>query len=111
MVLLTDGMVDISKDPALNTASRARVLEQSLPRLKELGVKVHTIALSARADHELMRTLSQETGGWYEQVEDVAQLQRVFLRIFEKVGRPDALPLKDNRFIVDKSIEEATLLV
>ena len=111
MVLLTDGMVDISKDPALNTASRARVLEQSLPRLKELGVKVHTIALSARADHELMRTLSQETGGWYEQVEDVAQLQRVFLRIFEKVGRPDALPLKDNRFTVDKSIEEATLLV
>ena len=111
MILLTDGMVDISKDPALNADSRARVLEQFLPRLKDLEVKVHTIALSARADHELMRTLSQETGGWYEQVEDVTQLQRVFLRIFEKVGQPDALPLKDNRFQVDKSIEEATLLV
>ena len=35
----------------------------------------------------------------------------VFLRIFEKVGRPDTLPLKGNRFKVDASIQEVTLLV
>ncbi|MCP3867911.1 MAG: VWA domain-containing protein [Gammaproteobacteria bacterium] len=111
MVLLTDGMVDVSKDASLNAASRSRILSESLPRLIDLGVKVHTIALSERADHELMRTLSKETGGWYEQVDDAAQLQRVFLRVFEKVGKPDALPLKDNRFQVDDSVREATLLV
>lgn len=111
LILLTDGMVDISKTPGKNAASRQRILEQLLPRLKSHAAQVHTIALSERADHELMRTLSRETGGWYEQVNDAEQLQRVFLRIFERVGRPDTVPLKDNKFLVDSSIQEVTLLV
>ncbi|WP_428634981.1 vWA domain-containing protein [Sedimenticola sp.] len=111
LMLLTDGMVDISKNSTKSAASRQRILEQLLPKLKSLGVQVHTIALSERADHELMQTLSRETGGWYEQVNSADQLQRVFLRIFEKVGRPDTVPLKDNKFLVDSSIQEVTLLV
>lgn len=111
LVLMTDGVVDVSKDPAESAASRQRILQKLLPRLKQQEARVHTIALSERADHELMKTLSGETGGWYEQVDDAAQLQRVFLRIFEKVGRPDTVPLKDNRFQIDSSINEATLLV
>ena len=111
LVLLTDGMVDVSKDPAESAASRQRILEELLPKLKELQTQVHTIALSERADHELMKALAGETGGWYEQVDNAEQLQRIFLRIFEKVGRPDTLPLKDNKFNVDASIEEVTLLI
>lgn len=111
LVLLTDGVVDVSKDPTKNPASRRRILEQQLPQLKALGARVHTIALSERADHELMQTLSRETGGWYEQVNKADQLQRVFLRIFEKVGKPDTVPLKDNRFRVDSTIQEVTLLI
>jgi len=111
LILLTDGMVDISKNPKKNAASRQRILEQLLPKLQSHDAQVHTIALSERADHELMRTLARETGGWYEQVNDAEQLQRVFLRIFEKVGRPDTVPLTDNKFLVDSSIQEVTLLV
>ncbi len=111
LILLTDGMVDISKNPKKSAASRQRILDQLLPKLQSHDAQVHTIALSERADHELMRTLSQETGGWYEQVNNAEQLQRVFLRIFEKVGRPDTVPLKDNKFLVDSSIQEVTLLV
>jgi uncharacterized protein (TIGR03503 family) len=111
LILLTDGMVDVSKNPAESAASRKRILEQQLPMLKEYGAKVHTIALSEHADHELMQKLSSETGGWYEQVNDPAQLQRIFLRIFEKVGRPDSVPLTDNKFNIDSSIEEVTLLI
>jgi uncharacterized protein (TIGR03503 family) len=110
LVLLTDGMVDVSKSPDENAASRARITDQILPRLKADAVRVHTIALSARADHELMRQLSGETGGWYQQVDRAADLQRVFLRMFEKVGRPETVPLRDNRFVVDGAIEEATVL-
>lgn len=111
IILLTDGMVDVSKRPAESDQSRARILSELLPRLREDQVKVHTIALSERADHELMQTLSRETGGWYEQVEDAGRLQRVFMRLFEKVGHPDTVPLKDNRFRIDGSVSEATLLV
>ena len=91
VVLLTDGMVDISKSQAKNRDSRRRILEQVLPLLQQSSVTIHTIALSKNADHELMRTLAESTGGWYEQVEDANQLQKVFLRIFEKVGSPDAV--------------------
>ncbi|MCB1879089.1 MAG: VWA domain-containing protein [Gammaproteobacteria bacterium] len=111
LILLTDGMVDISKSADENAESRQRILDQILPQLKEYDARVHTIALSERADHELMKTLSDETGGWYEQVDDASQLQRIFLRLFEKVGRPDSVPLKENRFTIDSSISETTLLV
>lgn len=111
LILLTDGMVDISKNPKKNNASRQRILDQLLPKLKTHNAQVHTIALSGRADHELLQQLSQETDGWYEQVNDAEQLQRIFLRIFEKVGQPDTVPLKDNRFLIDSSIQEVTLLV
>jgi uncharacterized protein (TIGR03503 family) len=111
VILLTDGMVDISRDRSKNAASKNRILQHILPRLTDLGATVHTIALSKNADHELMRELAGETGGWYEQVENAEQLQKVFLRIFEKVGKPDAVPLRDNKFKVDESITEATLLV
>ena len=110
LVLLTDGMVDVSKDAAENQRSRVRIVEALLPRLQAAGVKVHTIALSERADHELMRRLAGETGGWYQQVVAADELQRVFLRMFERVGTPDAVPLQDNRFVVDSSIAEATVL-
>ncbi len=111
VVLLTDGMVDISKNPIKNQTSRQRILHAVLPRLQQLAVAVHTIALSTNADHELMRELAKSTGGWYEQVDNADQLQKVFLRIFEKVGKPDAVPLKDNKFTIDDSITEATVLV
>jgi hypothetical protein len=111
LVLLTDGMVDVSKQAAESEASRERILERLLPRLQQLGVKVHTIALSARADHDLMERLSGGTGGLYQQVEGADQLQRVFLKVFEQVGRPEGVPLKDNRFTVDASVREATILL
>ncbi len=111
IVLLTDGMVDVAKNSAKDTASRNRIINKIIPRLKSLGVTVHTIALSKRADHELMRKLSKSTGGWYEQVNSADRLQRAFLKMFEKVSRPDTVPLKDNRFTIDKSISEATLLI
>lgn len=111
IILLTDGMVDISKKNAVNSASRDRILETLAPAIKAGGGAVHTIALSDRADHELMKDISGITGGWNEQVNSAEELQRVFLRIFEKVGKPDSVPLQGNSFTLDQSISEATLLV
>jgi len=111
LLLLTDGVVDIPKDARDSEASRVRILDTLLPRLKRVGAKVHTIALSERADHDLLRRLAGETGGHYHQVAQADELQRVFLRMFETVASPDALPLEDNRFMVDGSISEVTLLV
>lgn len=111
VVLLTDGMVDVVGEAAEDAASRRRILGPLRERLQAQGTKVHTLALSDRADHALLERLANDTGGWYQQVDSADELQRVFLRIFEKVGKPASLPLEGNVFRVDKAVKEATLLV
>jgi uncharacterized protein (TIGR03503 family) len=111
VILLTDGMVDVAKDPAVNARARAEVLGPVLAELSASGTRVHTVALSEHADHELLQELALATDAWYERTDDPEQLQRIFLRLFEKSARRDTLPLKENRFSVDASIEEMTLLV
>uniref|UniRef100_UPI003D2BD3C0 VWA domain-containing protein n=1 Tax=Methylophaga lonarensis TaxID=999151 RepID=UPI003D2BD3C0 len=110
MILLSDGMVDISKDESKNRQSRQRVLEKVAPQLKQAGIVVHTIALSDEADHELLRDLSLITDGWYHQVNDAEELQRVFLLLFEKSAHRDSVPLTDNQFSIDDSVKEMTVL-
>ncbi len=111
LLLLTDGVVDISKNKAESAASRRRILEQLVPQIRAMDAKIHTIALSARADHDLLEQLARETGGWYQQIETADELQRVFLRLFEQAGKPTGVPLKNNKFQVDNTIREATVLL
>ncbi len=111
VILLSDGLVDVSKDDKINKKSRQRILDVIVPRLKKNNVAVHTIALSDSADHQLLRAISLATDGWYEQVDNAEQLQRVFLHLFEKAATRDTVPLVDNQFKIDSSVSEMTLLV
>lgn len=111
LILLTDGMVDVSKDKARNAASRRRLLQKVLPRLEAADVTIHTIALSPNADKELLSTLAGATKGAFVQVDNANSLQRIFLKLFEKSVAPDALPLKNNKFKVDKHVSDFTVLV
>ena len=111
IILLTDGMIDISKDDAMNKQERARILETLLPKIADTGASIHTIALSANADDDFLKQLSTKTDGGFEQTDNAEQLERIFLRLFEKTTRRDTLPLVDNKFLVDDSILELTLLV
>lgn len=111
LILLTDGKVDVSKKPEDSAASRERILKTLLPRLQLAGARVHTIALSAQSDQELMHQIALATGGWSEVATDAEQLQRTFIRIFNKTAPPDTVPLTDNHFEVDASIQEFTVLV
>ena len=111
LILLTDGMVDLGKDQQLNEASRQRLLQEILPRLEAADVEIHTIALSPNADKDLLSTLSAATKGAFVQVDNADSLQRVFLKLLEKSVAPDALPLADNKFHVDKRVSDFTVLV
>jgi len=111
LILLTDGMVDVSNDAKKNVASRRKVLRELLPKYKAAGITIHTIALSGDADEKLLSEMAAETDGWYQKVEDASELQRVFLKIFEQATERDSVPLKDNRFNIDDQIEEFTVLV
>jgi len=111
IILLTDGVVDISKDADKNAESRRRILSEISPRLKFADVTVHTIALSDDADKSFLRQLSSSTEGWNEIAKDASQLERIFLKLFEKSVPVETLPMTDNKILVDDSIKELTLLV
>ncbi len=42
VILLTDGLVDVSKQPEQSEASRKRILEQVLPHITQAAAKIHT---------------------------------------------------------------------
>lgn len=111
IILLTDGYVDVSPDPAKNQASRDRILNTLLPRLQRAGVAIHTIALSGDADQALLRQLATATQGSHAQAQSAEELERLFFRMFERAASPDTLPLEDDRVLVDDTIEELTLLI
>ncbi|MEX2481383.1 MAG: vWA domain-containing protein [Gammaproteobacteria bacterium] len=111
VVLLTDGVVDVSKVAAESTASRERILGAQLERLATLGVRVHAVALSDNVDQALMAALTEGTGGWFEHADDAARLQRIFLHMLEQAAPPVTVPLEGNRFDIDNSVSELTLLV
>lgn len=110
VLLLSDGMVDISKDKAINAQAQARLLTDIVPRLQAAHIRVHTVALSKDADSKLLAEIADRTGGIFVAADSAAALQRAFLKIFEAAAPRDGLPLVDNKFMVDKSVKELTIL-
>lgn len=111
VILLTDGVVDIAKDPTVNEQERQRIFQTLLPRYQAAGIAIHTVALSTNADVDLLERLAIETGGIFAIAEDAEDLNRIFLRAFDQSSPSDRAPLKDNRFLIDSSVEEFTALV
>lgn len=111
IILLTDGVVDISKEAVVNLNERKRVLTQILPRLKASDYRIHTIALSGDSDQELMKKLSMATDGISEVADTADELMSTFLRIFDQAVPAERVPLDENGFLVDSSIQEFTALI
>ncbi|WP_028877231.1 VWA domain-containing protein [Teredinibacter turnerae] len=111
IILLTDGMVDIDKSPEQNKREWRRIADEVIPRLKEAGVTVHTIALSANADTNLLNKISLATGGMAEVAHSADDLMRIFLKAFDVAAPAEQVPLTDNQFVIDSSVEEFTALI
>ena len=111
IILLSDGKVDISPDDAVNERATARLRDQVIPGLVENDVQVHTVALSEAADDAVLTEVAERTGGLALSARSNADLQRVFLSLFEATAPRTGVPLVENRFRVDESISELTLVV
>lgn len=111
VILLTDGKVDISKDEQKNKLSREAVLSQVVEDLAKKGVRVYAIALSGDTDEQLLNTLAVKTGGAFTVAKTAGELQKHFLHMFERASQPDTVPMQGNSFVIDKSVQEMTLLV
>ena len=111
LILLTDGHVDVGNDEAENKASKSRIIREILPALEKAKVRIHTIALSDDVDETLLSTLSTYSNGLFKKVSSADELQKLFLQMLEQSASLDSVPIKNNTFRVDDSIQDMTLLV
>lgn len=117
IILLTDGLVDISESRnerrkrQENNESRESIQLDLLPRLKKDGYTIHTVALSDNADKELMLKLAQRTGGLAAVANNAEELMQLFMQALDRTSPSEQVPLENNRFLVDSSINEFTALI
>lgn len=111
LILLTDGMVDISREPEENQAEWRRIVDEVLPKFKQAGYTIHTIALSDNADSELLTKLALSTDGTASIAQSAEELMKIFLAAFDTAAPAEQLPLTNNTFAVDSSVEEFTALI
>ncbi|MGJ7459213.1 vWA domain-containing protein [Halomonas sp. RA08-2] len=115
LVLLTDGMIDLSPargaKPAVDAASRRTLLEEIAPALAQRGVVVHAIAFSDAADLVLVERLSRMTGGLPVRVHSPESLLGAFVDIVERIFPADRVPLAEGRFSIEPGVETFSALL
>jgi len=111
IVLLSDGMVDISKDPQQNEAEKQRILQEVIPQLKKAGFRIHSVALSTGADQAFLKSIALQTGGSFSLARNADELLGVFVEASDKVNLPEQVPLEGDSFTIDESVNEFTALI
>ncbi|HVL01351.1 MAG TPA: VWA domain-containing protein, partial [Dongiaceae bacterium] len=111
IVLLSDGMVDINKNPALNERERKRIIDDVLPKLKAAGFRIRTVALSDQADQAFLRSLAINTGGSFVLARTADELMKAFVTTSDKVNLPEQVPIEGDGFSIDESVKEFTALM
>ncbi len=109
LILMSDGMMDTGnpdEDKRLVTGS-----ENELTRaLRDNNIRVFTIAFTEQSDRSLLEKISKRTGGFFNLALTDRDFHLVFTSIFESLKSPDMLPMSRNGFLIDKSIEEVTII-
>lgn len=111
VILLTDGVVDIDREPAINREEWRRIVDKVLPTLQSADYTVHTIALSDNADSELLNKLAVTTDGIAAIAKSADDLMKIFLAAFDNAAPAEQVSLEGNNFVVDSSVEEFTALI
>jgi len=109
IILMSDGQMDVGNKEK-SAELRQKIFEELLPQLIEHNIKIYSIAFTQASDQELLQEISEATDGRYALAASDDVLHKVFSKIFEQTKQPDMLPLNENKFIVDASINEITII-
>ncbi|MCW9047897.1 MAG: VWA domain-containing protein [Gammaproteobacteria bacterium] len=109
IILMSDGQMDVGNKEQ-SAQLRKKIFEDLLPQLIEHNIKIYSIAFTEASDQELLQEVADATDGRYALAASDDVLHKVFSKIFEQTKQPDMLPLNENKFIVDASINEITII-
>lgn len=116
IILLTDGQIDMADEKApnaeqVNLQERQRLMTQVLDKYRKAGANIHTLALSDLADKTLLQEIALETDGLYSEAQNAEALMASFLRAFDRAVPAEQVPMEDNTFVIDSSVDEFTALI
>ena len=113
VILLTDGMVDVSKDATENTRARRALLEPILQDYINMGARVHTVGLSHKADKGTLSAMAQRTDGTFDVAVNADQLLEIFLRALDNTVITQQVPVlvTEQSFVVQQGVESMTIVV
>ncbi|RJQ18070.1 MAG: VWA domain-containing protein [Nitrospiraceae bacterium] len=109
IVLMSDGLMDTG-EPEKDRALVDRLGTELTKKLVDNGTKVYAIAFTEQSDRQLLEKVSKQTTGFYNLALTDRDFHVVFTSIFESLKAPDMLPITENGFFVDKSVEEVTIV-
>jgi len=109
IVLMSDGQMDVGNQ-AESQKLRQAIFDDLLPQLIERKIKIYSIAFTQASDQQLLQEIADATDGRYALAASDDVLHKVFSKIFEQTKEPNMLPLNENAFIVDSSIQEITII-
>ena len=109
IVLMSDGQMDVG-NAAESKRLRQAIFDDLLPQLIEQNIKIYSIAFTEASDQQLLQEIADATEGRYALAASDDVLHKVFSKIFEQTKEPNMLPLNENAFIVDSSIQEITII-
>jgi len=109
IILMSDGQMDVG-DKNRSAQLRQKIFDELLPQLIEYNIKIYSIAFTEQSDQELLQEIAEATDGRYALAASDDVLHKVFSKIFEQTKEPDMLPLSENKFVVDSSIQEVTII-
>ena len=112
VILLTDGGLDVSSSPIDNALASTKLLNHIASNFPDNNVPIHTIGLKQGADKKLLSNLAEKTSGLFEQSDKPEELAKIYLKFLDILkNRAFIVALTSNRFPIDESVREFTLVV
>ncbi len=110
VILITDGIVDVQGGKDASSASRDRILKSVLPDATDKDCRIHTIALSDKADLPLLRQMAIQTNGLFTLLDQPGDLIPVMLDALELALRSQQLPIRNQEIQIDDDIRQVRLI-
>jgi hypothetical protein len=106
---MSDGQMDLGSKEKDSAASNE--LFAFLPLLIRSNIKLYTVAFTDLSDQKFLADLAEKTKGFFKMAKTDKDLHVIFSSIFEQLKLPDSVPLEGDSFLVDKFIQEVTILI
>jgi len=109
IILMSDGKMDLG-NKEVNLRLLEKTLDELTPKLSKENIKVHTIAFTPDSYIPLLKLAAEDTRGQFVMLDNANKIHQVFEKLFERTKSPEMLPLNEDSFVVDKSVDELTIV-